>query len=159
MFKFDLLLDEKVLNIYRQTEAVLFKPVILVFALIYTPWYFLLKYELANKYSRLLLLWTILIFLYALNKYLLWLLNVYIITNKRLIAINYFSLFNKKVLETPLDRILNVSFTSKGIWANLSKTGSVESQINGLREPIVFKNISHPSTVKDFIWSIHLKAK
>ncbi len=155
MFKFDLLENEKVLNVYRQTEAVLFKPVLLIFVLIYFPWYFLIKYELVSKYDRLLLFWTFLIILYAVHKYLVWLLNAYIVTDKRLINVQHKSVLNKKVVETPLDRILNVSFQIKGFWQSLFKFGTVEVQAAGLSEPLALKNVSQPEKVKDFLWKIH----
>ena len=155
MFKFDLLEGEQVDQIYRQTEAVLFKPVLVVFILIYFPWYFLLTYDLASDYSRFLLLWTIIIFLYAAYKYILWLLNVYLLTNRRLICVSYFRLMDKKVLETPLGKILNVSFYTKGFWQTLFKFGTVEVVVPGLRDPMVLKNISHPSKLKDVLWRAH----
>ncbi|MBI5530938.1 MAG: PH domain-containing protein [Candidatus Doudnabacteria bacterium] len=155
MFKFDLLENEKLVANYRQTEAVLFKPVLLVFILIYGPWYFLLKYELAASYDRLLLFWTFLVLIYAINKYALWLLNVYLITSKRIIIINYKNIFNKQVLESPLERILNISFTVKGFWASLFSFGSVEVQVAGLPEPMIIKKVAHPSEVKDFLWKLH----
>src|SRR5581483_6457635 len=101
MFKFDLLENEQVTGIYRQTESVLFKPVIIVFILVYFPWYFLLQYDLAQNYLKLLFFWTLLVFCYALNKYLLWLINVHLVTNQRLVSVRYQNLFSKQVLETP----------------------------------------------------------
>jgi hypothetical protein len=155
MFKFDLLENEKVLNIYRQTESILFKPVVIVFFLIYFPWYFLLKYELAGSYIKLLFAWTLLVSFYAIRKYILWLLNIYLLTNKRLICVGYSGLFEKKVLESPLGRILNVSFSTKGFWQTLFKFGSVEVQVSGLPEPMILQNLSHPSEIKDLLWKTH----
>src|SRR6185503_14817907 len=124
----DLLENEKVSNIYRQSEATLSKPVIIVLVLIYLPWFFLLKYELVQSYLRLLLFWTILVLLYAVNKYFLWLLNVYLLTNKRLVIVEYKGLFSKKVLESPLNKILNVGFKTEGFWQTLFAFGSVDVQ-------------------------------
>ncbi len=155
MFKFDLYENEKVINIYRQTEAVLFEPVLVLFVLIYVPWFFLLKYDMAATYLNWLIFWTVLVFLYGLNKYLLWLINVYIVTTKRIVNINYKTLLNKTVLESPLERILNVSFSVKGFWQLLFQFGSVEVQAIGLSEPIVIKNVPQPSKIKDFLWQVH----
>jgi hypothetical protein len=155
MFKFDLLDNEKVLNIYRQSESVLFRPVLLVFFFIYFPWFFLIKYEIVGNYARLILFWTLLVLLYALNKYLLWLLNVYLLTSKRLVCVSYSGLFNKKVLESPLNKILNVSYHSKGLWQSVFGFGTVEVQVAGLSEPMQLKNVSHPSQIKDVLWKMH----
>src|SRR6266404_3543882 len=157
MFKFNLLENERIFGIYRQAESVLFKPVIIIFIAIYFPWYFLLKYELAGQYSRLLFFWTILVLLYAVNKYLLWLLNLYLVTDRRLIAISYKNLINKQVLESPLDRILNIGFVRKGFWQSLFNFGAVVVQASGLPEPMLLKNISKPSEIKDFLWKVHQK--
>jgi hypothetical protein len=155
MFKLELLANEKVTNIYRQTEIVLLKPVLIIFILIYLPWYFLLKYELAATYDKLILFWTLLVFLYGLNQYFLWLLNVYLVTDRRVVKVNYKSVFNKEVLESPLDRILNVSFSVKGFWAALFGFGNVEVQVTGLPEPMELKNVSHPAKVKDILWKTY----
>lgn len=140
---------------YRQTEFVLVKTVLWVFLLIYGPWFFLIKYELDSRYRVLLFFWTLAILIYAVGKYLLWLVNVYVLTDKRLISFEYKSLFNKSVLETPLDRILNVSFTSKGVMASLMNFGDVFVQVQGLPEPMVLKKVKDAGKVKDFLWKAH----
>lgn len=156
MFKFDLLENERPVALYRQAESVLIKTAFLIFVCIYFPWFFLLKYEMAGTYLRLLLFWTILVSLYALNKYILWLINCYVVTNKRLVILNYKSLFNKSVLESPLSRILNVSYTSQGLFQALFGFGDVQVQVEGLAVPLELKNVSKPSELKDFLWQKHL---
>ncbi|HVY67545.1 MAG TPA: PH domain-containing protein [Patescibacteria group bacterium] len=155
MFKFDLLPGEKVLQFHRQSEAVLFRPVLIIFILIYFPWYFLLKYDLAANFVRLLFLWTLLVLLYAIRVLFLWLLNAYLITDRRLVAINYRGLFSKRVTESPLDRILNVSAVTKGIWQTVCQYGEVQAQVAGLGEPLLLKNVAHPGQIKDYLWQRH----
>lgn len=155
MFKFKLQPNERLLKIHRQAEIVLIKPVLIVFILLYVPWTFLIKYELYIRFNRILLFWTLLVGVYAIYKYLLWLANVYIITDKRLIAINYESLIHKIVLETPLDRIYNISAETKGLARTLLKIGNVIVQIATLSAPMILHNLKHPEGVKDFLWQIH----
>lgn len=154
MFKFNLLENEKIIRIYRQTESMLFKPALVVMVLIYFPWYLLLKYGLVLDYKNLLIIWTLAVLIYALNKYLLWLLNVNIITDKRLVCVIYTNLLNKRVLESPLNQILNVSFSIHGFWQSLVRFGSVEARAAGLSEPLLLKNLAKPSEAKDFIWNV-----
>lgn len=155
MFKFDLWENEEVQVLYRQSEAVLIKPAAVIFVLIYLPWYFLLKYELAADYRRLLLAWTIIVLVYGVYKYLLWLLNIYLVTNKRLAVINYPSLVKKRVAESSLHQIANISFVTTGFFASLFGFGNVEATVMGLAEPLVLKNVRQPAKVKDFIWKVH----
>ncbi len=152
MFKFNLLENEKITKFFRQSESILFKPVLIIFILIYAPWYFLIKYDLASSYLRLLFFWTILVLLYGVNKYLLWLINISLLTNKRLIRIHYPNLFNKKVVEAPLDRILNVAYVRHGFWQTVFGFGSVEVQVAGLPQPLLIKNLPHPEQAKDMLW-------
>ena len=157
MFKLELLEGEKMANVYRQSEIVLLKPVLIIFALIYIPWFFLIKYELVATYDRLLFFWTILVFLFGVDRYIIWLLNVYLVTDRRVIKVKYKNIFNKEVLESPLDRILNISFSIKGLWPALFGFGNVEVQVTGLPEPMELKNVSHPAKVKDFLWLVYEK--
>src|ERR1700722_19959910 len=108
MFTYPLQQNETLLEVHRQTEWVLFKPLIIILLGIYIPWYFLIKYELVGSYERLLLFWTLILFAYAVTKYFLWLLSVYIITDKKIIIVTYRALFNKKILEHELATIVHV---------------------------------------------------
>lgn len=154
MFRFELLENEKLIVMYRQTEWVLAKSVLLVFLLIYLPWFFLIKYELARDFRRLLLAWTIMVSLYAVHKYLLWLLNVYILTNKRLVSVHYVTLVSKRISESPLDMIVNISLNTKGLASSLLNFGDLQMQVANSTEPFIMKNVSKPSKIKDFLWKI-----
>ncbi len=160
MFKFDLQPNEKALNIGRQSESVLFKPTFLVLILIYLPWFFLFKYEfLTGRVLKLLIFWTLAVLLFAANKFILWMINVHILTNKRLILISYQSLFNKRVLETPLNLILNASFSQKGVLESLFSIGAITVQAQGLTEPLQINKTVHPEALKDAIWQCAIKSK
>ncbi len=155
MFKFNLQQNEDLINLYRQTELVLVKPVLWVFVLIYAPWYFLIKYSLVDQFQRLLLAWSLIVLGYFINKVLLWLLNSYVLTNKRLVKIYYRTVFHKQIIETPLERILNISYETTGVFSSLLNFGNINVQVVGLTEAMVLKNIKDPGAVKDSLWQIH----
>ncbi|PIR96342.1 MAG: hypothetical protein COT92_01625 [Candidatus Doudnabacteria bacterium CG10_big_fil_rev_8_21_14_0_10_42_18] len=155
MFKTNLHPGEAIKETYRQTELVLIKLVLIIFLLIYVPWAFLIKYELHVQFRRLLLFWTILVAIYGINKYILWFLNSFIVTNRRIIDGIHRHIFQKQVIESPLERILNISFRQKGILQTLFNYGDVEVQIVGLTDPLVFYRIKNPEKVKDLLWEMH----
>jgi hypothetical protein len=157
MFSVNLRQGEQLSHVYRQTKFVLAKPFIICFALIYFPWALISKYGMFGQYNRLIFFWAAIILFYFAYKTAKWAINCYIITNQRLIAIIYASLFSKQVLETPIERILNISFKKKGIYGSVLNFGDVEIQIVGLTEPMIFKKIQHPEIVKDLLWQIHIK--
>ena len=158
MFKFSLADNEKLIAMHRKSEAVLFKPVIIIFLAIYVPWYFLLKYDLVGTVKTWLLLWTFLVFLYGLYEFLLWLLNTYLITDKRVVAITYQNLFKKEVTESPFDHIGNVGFKTTGIFSSLFNFGDIEIQTFGLNRPIHFTEVKDPSVIKDQLWKLKEQA-
>lgn len=158
MFNVKLHPGEKLVAMYRQTEMVLVKSVFVVFALIFIPLYFLIRYELVADYHRLAIFWSILVLLYFGRKYLLWLLNVFLLTDHRLILVTYKGLLFKTVTETPLDRVSNIGFTSKGLIDTLFQVGAIKVEVLGLAAPLEMRNIKHPAEVKDALWQVHRAA-
>ncbi len=152
MFKFDLHHNENLVEMFRKSEMVLAKPVLAIFVFIYIPWYFLIKYELVADYKNILLAWTTLVLIFGIHRYLLWLLNVCLLTSQRFVMVEYKSLFKKKVVEIHLDKISNISYSTSGIFSSLFGFGDLHVQFSGSSEMIIAKNISQPSKVKDKIW-------
>jgi len=158
MFKHQLHDDETLLQVYRKHEITLVPKVLQIFVLIFVPWYIGLKYDFifsSRSHQIIFLIWTLLVAVFALNVFLLWSINVYIVTSKRLLHIRHTGLFKKMVNETPLDRILNVSFSTKGIFSTLFNYGDVFVQIVGLEHSLILQDVPQPLKVKDFIWEIH----
>lgn len=144
------------LNIYRSSQWLLAKPIVLGVASVILPTYFLATYGLWSEYKRVVILWAGLVVLILGRIVVIWFLNRYLITNQRFVKISHAGLFKKIVSETPLERILNVSYKTTGINSALGRFGDVEVQVVGLVEPIILKDISHPSQIKDYLWKLHL---
>jgi len=147
--------NEELENTYHESEMVLAKPVVIILLAVYLPWFFALSYDVALQLRGWLFLWTLVLFFYGLRAYIIWSFNKYIITSQRLIRIAHAGLFKRVVMETPLERILNVSYKTTGVFSALFKYGDVEVQVVGLMEPIILKNIHDPQTIKDYLWSLH----
>lgn len=154
MFKYKLHDSERLVSMHRQTEWVLAKPLIIILLGIYIPWFFLIKYELVDSFHKWLLFWTVILVFYGAYKYLLWLLNVDIITNQRAIKVKYHSLLNKSVFDAPHGSITNISVHNKGMLASLFDFGNVNLQIIGGGPEIILEKVRHPAKVKDEIWRI-----
>ncbi len=160
MFRSVLHKDEKLLQLYRKHELTLMPKLLEIFCLVFIPWYLELKYQFifsSPTHAKIFLAWTCLVGIYTLYVFLVWSLNAYLITSRRLLHITRQGLFKKTVLETPLDRILNVSFRTTGFFSTLFHYGDVLVQIVGLDEPLILKEVPAPAKAKDFIWRIHLE--
>jgi hypothetical protein len=153
MFNYPLHPGEKVVEVYRQTEWVLIKPLLIIVLGIYLPWYFLLKYEIAETYFRLLLFWSLILLAYGLFKYILWLVTVYIVTNDRLVLIKYYSLFNKRISENELDKAISIGVHNPGLLATMLNFGNVEIRMANIHEPVILNKVRDPKAVKELIWT------
>lgn len=154
MSKTNLQQGESILWIYRQTRSVLIKPIIISVILIYLPWNFLHKYEILADYKKILYFWIILLFFYVLNSHILWFLNKYIITNKRIIIIICKNILHKKISEAPLSKIYNLVAEKRGIFESMFNVGSIIVPILGFSEPLLIKKIKFPEKIKDQIWEV-----
>ncbi|MCL5666687.1 MAG: hypothetical protein M1383_02855 [Patescibacteria group bacterium] len=154
MFKFDLQENEKLLQMHRQTEWVLVKPVLIIFVLLYLPWYLLAKNEIFYEFDRYFFAWVILVLFYGINRYLLWLLNLVLITNKRVVKVKYLSLFKKEITDALMGQIANTSFATTGFFSSLFHFGKLEIKAMGLNEPLVLQNVREPAKIKSFIAKI-----
>ena len=140
--------NEKLIKVYRQPELSLAKTVLVIFIALYIPWFFILKYGFIVQARKILLFWTILVFLYGVYKYLLWQLNTYLLTDQRLMAIRYRTLFHKEILETPLERIANISTETKGFLPTILSYGTIHVRMTALNETLDIENIKNPQIIK-----------
>ncbi len=149
MFSLQLQVGENLIKVYRQSESQLIKPVILVMVGLYLPIWFLYQYNLLPKLSWLLAFWTLIVLIYAVNKYLLWLLTTYIVTDRRVISIKYKSLTKRETEEIMVKDVSNVREKSTGIFSHLFKFATLE--LEGAGTPIKFVNIRETAEVKQLI--------
>lgn len=149
--------DERVVRVFLQSKLVLIKPFLIAGLAFGIPWWYLLHYDLTSVRSAILV-WSVVCLLYFVREYRLWTLQKYVITSKRLIKLQHEALFKKVVVETPLERILNVSFKTTGLFSVIGRYGDVEVQVVGLIDPIVLKNITRPASIKEYLWHAHEQA-
>jgi hypothetical protein len=154
MFNLKLHDDEEVLGMYRQAEILLSKYVLVIFLLIYLPASYLIRYELLYQFRWYLFIWTLMVLGYGIHKYLLWLLNVYIVTDMRVVKVAYTSLIAKTVTETPLEHITRIGYKRKGFLAAIFRFGDVDIFCAGLEHPIELNNLKHPENVQHDLWKI-----
>lgn len=89
-----------------------------------------------------LFLW-ILLYGYWLDYYL----DVFVITNKRIVDIEQSGLFGRTVSEERLYRIQDVTSESHGIIPTMLHYGNVYVQTAGKKERFIFPQVSHPELV------------
>lgn len=75
-------------------------------------------------------------------------LDVWIVTNKRIIAIEQKGLFNRTTSETELERVQDVTAHQKGFFATFFTYGDITVQTAAERIQFVFKQVDNPFDVQ-----------
>jgi hypothetical protein len=116
--------------------------------------------ELSNgTHFALIMLWYLFVFFFAIENLLMWFFNVYLITNERVIDVDFFGLLYKNINATHISKIEDVNYSQKGIMASFFDFGDVVVQTasaqrsdevfvkGGESSPFTFEAIAHPNMV------------
>jgi len=101
----------------------------------------------------LLILWSVFFIIWT-NYYL----DVWIVTDQRIIDIEQLNLFNRVVSEFRLDRVQDITIKVNGLIATLLGFGDIHVQTAGEMEKFLIKNAPKPYEVKDRIIKEHDRA-
>lgn len=88
---------------------------------------------------------------YAFISFLRWYFNAYIVTNERLLDLDYNGISQHRISEANLLNIEDVSSGHIGIWQNLFDFGNVQIQTAAERLEFVFEGVPNPGYVQDKI--------
>lgn len=97
----------------------------------------------------LLILWYSLTMLYTFESFLIWYFNVYIITNKRVIDVDFKGFWGKRVSEAPLSNVEDVTYETKNFLHILFDYGDIFMQTAAEKIEFEFTSIPKPSLVHD----------
>ena len=114
-------------------------------------------HELFTGVAVLPFLW----YLYTLWIIILWLtfvyiwtdyyLDVWVVTNKRVIDVDQHGLFNRKVSDTRLDLIQDITVDIPGIFATFIGYGDILMQTAGKDQEFILKEVAKPNKLKEVI--------
>ena len=95
--------------------------------------------------------WYLATFGFALASFIGWFFNIYIVTNERVVDIDFFYLLYKKFSEAELTKIQDINYTSGGIIATVFNYGNVTIETAGEAPNLVFESIPFPEKVVETI--------
>jgi uncharacterized membrane protein YdbT with pleckstrin-like domain len=134
---------EKILLVTHTSGLSLIGPVLIALAGLVAAWF--IPFDKYAIWKLVVGLAGILIFLY---KYFLWKVNIWVVTNYR--VIDETGLLSHFAKESPLDKINNVSY-DQSIWGRLFNYGHVEIQTAAQVGATDYYNVFHPKRLKDTI--------
>lgn len=98
--------------------------------------------------------WYLATFGFALSSFIGWYFNIYIVTNERIVDIDFYYLLYKNFAEAELTKIQDISYTSGGILAAIFNYGNVTVETAGEAPNLTFDAVPFPERVVEVIRSL-----
>lgn len=97
------------------------------------------------------LVWYLLVTAYIIESFLYWYFNIYIITDERIIDVDFYNLIYKEVSEAKIDRIEDVTATTAGFWGAIFDFGTISIQTAAEKRQFSFAAVPQPAKVTKFL--------
>lgn len=121
------------------------------FVMLFVPLFFgyfsFLNFFPAQYRVAAVLFWYLITFIAAFEKFLSWYFDLYLVTNKRVVDIDFNNLLNKHFGQADLDDIQDVSSSVKGILGTFFNFGDVLVQTASEVNQINFGKVSNPEKI------------
>ncbi len=98
-----------------------------------------------------LIIWYMLIFAYALEKFLFWYYNIYIVTNIHLVDVDFLNLLFRQITEIELKDVESVRTQISGVFGPLFNFGNVIIETAAKDQASSFEDVPQPDVVADRI--------
>ena len=95
--------------------------------------------------------WYLLVVGYVFERFLTWYFNVFIVTDERIIDIDFYSLIYKEFSVAKIDQIQDVTFTQGGVVRALFNFGTIFIQTAAEKREFDLKDVPQPRKVTKFI--------
>lgn len=95
--------------------------------------------------------WSLLIWMKLFAVWTDYYLDVWIVTDRRLVSIDQLGLFNRELSTLRMERIQDVTFSIEGIVATLLNFGDIHVQTAAEEREFVMSGVAHPDRVKRMI--------
>lgn len=147
--------NEEVLLLMRQHPVTQIRWIILAVILILLPSFFsMIPFFnfLPLRFNVVVMLgWALLVIGFIFEAFLNWFYNIYIVTNERVIDVDFNSLLFKNISTAKLDRVEDVTVTNRGYLGSVFDYGTILIQTAGTVDQFEFDDTPHPSRVSAFI--------
>jgi len=105
------------------------------------------------------LMWYLLVFAVAIEKFLSWYFNVNIITDERILDIDFYNLIYKEITDAEIENIEDVTMTVGGVMQTVFNYGNVSVQTAAEVPQIEFEQVPNPGLVVQVLKNMQLEEK
>ncbi len=102
-------------------------------------------------------MWYLFVTAYVFEHFLSWYYNVYIITDERIVDVDFHSLLYKEVSQAKIDNIQDVTFVMGGVVRAMLNFGTVYIQTAGEKLEFDFEDVPHPDRIAKILNELMLE--
>lgn len=103
--------------------------------------------------------WYLFVIGFAFEQFMVWYFNLYIVTNHRVVDIDFYHLLYKTISAADLDDLEDVTFRMGGIFQAVFNYGDIELQTAGTVTQFEFHGLPHPASVQKTILELSKGSK
>lgn len=134
--------DEEIVTVLHHHPITYAKQIAITFAIILLAFFLMFYLFSIGAFGVALFLALLLTgVFYGMREFYIWFMNVFIVTNQRIIDVDQTGFFNKTVSEVDYEKILDVCFSVKGLGQTLFKLGTININATGVK--LVIKNVQN----------------
>ncbi|MFZ1721642.1 MAG: hypothetical protein WAU07_04005 [Microgenomates group bacterium] len=142
---------EHILLMLRRHPITQLKWVAIAFLLSVTPWLVALSGMFAfltpSYQFAILLGWYLAILGFSFKSFLKWFFHVYIITDERIIDVEFTSLLYKDVSTAKIENIEDITTVASGVMTSIFNYGTIIAQTSATKQEFSFEDVPQPSKV------------
>jgi len=104
-----------------------------------------------------IVIWYLLIIAFVYEKFITWFYHVFIITDERVIDVDFYNLLYKEVSEAKIDNIEDVTYRQGGVARAMLNYGDVEMQTAGEKQEFKIESVPEPHKVVKILNELKLE--
>lgn len=147
---------EQVLLVLRQHPILNIPWILLAIFLLLAPLFIFPFLPIATVFPGIFslfatLVWYLLVTAYIIESFLYWYFNIYIITDERIIDVDFYNLIYKEISEAKIERIEDVTATTAGFLGAIFDFGTISIQTAAEKRQFSFAAVPQPAKVTKFL--------
>jgi len=152
---------EKVILLLRQHWMTQVGWIVTAGVMVFLPlglvWVPLLDFMPGNFQFMAIVIWYLLVIAVVYEKFITWFFHVFIITDERIIDVDFYNLLHKIVSEAKIDNIEDVTYRQGGVVRATFNFGDVEMQTAGEQKEFKIENVPQPNQVVKILNELRLE--
>ena len=129
----------------------------LMFLPLVLNWIPLIDFLSADYQFIAIVIWYLLIIAFIYEQFISWYFHVFIVTDERIIDINFINLIYKEISEAKIDNIEDVTYKQGGVTRAFFDFGEVACQTAAEQRQFVMENVPHPGRVVKILNELKLE--